>query len=229
MIPGRLHLQAISRRIAALFDPQGNWRRRYLNGIPPVCAGGALRGDHMRSKLTLSLCLTAAAITLGACASPPPAASSKPLIISATGHGSLSNRHNGQYNQTQQKLLAMRAAKLDAFRNLAEQVYGFRLSGSTTISAFASQHDYVRVHIDAFVRGARVIDVTQLPDGSYQARVQAELPADFRQCLAEGNCPQPPKPTADCGEGGCLPAPAACTGVGCASASGTSLGWSAQP
>jgi hypothetical protein len=123
----------------------------------------------------------------------------------------------------------MRAAKIDAFRNLAEQVYGFRLSGSTTISAFASQHDYVRVHIDAFVRGARVIDVTQLPDGSYQARVEAELPADFRKCLAEGNCPQPPKPTADCGEGGCLPVPAACTGVGCASASGASLGWSTQP
>jgi hypothetical protein len=108
-------------------------------------------------------------------------------------------------------------------------VYGFRLSGSTTISAFASQHDYVRVHIDAFVRGARVIDVTQLPDGSYQARVEAELPADIRQCLKEGNCPQPPKPTADCGEGGCPPTVAACTGVGCASASGASLGWSAQP
>jgi len=183
----------------------------------------------MRPKLTLSLYLAIAAITLGACASTPPAPPPKPIIISAIGHGSLSNRHNGQYNQTQQKLLAMRAAKIDAFRNLAEQVYGFRLSASTTISAFASQHDYVRVHIDAFVRGARVIDVTQLPDGSYQARVEAELPADIRKCLAEGNCPQPPKPSADCGEGGCLPAPAACTGVSCASASGASLGWSTQP
>jgi hypothetical protein len=184
----------------------------------------------MRSKHTLLLALSIAAVMLSACASPPPAPPPpKPIIVSAVGHGTLSNQQYGQYNQTQLKLLAMRAAKVDAFRNLAEQVYGFRLSGSTTISAFASQHDYVRVHIDAFVRGARVIDVTQLPDGSYQARVEAELPPDFRQCLAEGNCPQPPKPSADCGEGGCVPAPAACTGVGCASASGANLGWSTKP
>lgn len=157
-------------------------------------------------------------------AAPPP----PPLKVSAVGHGTLTYAQYGQYSQGQQKLMAMRAARLDAYRNLAEQIHGFQLSGATTISAFASQNDYVRVYVDAFVQGARVVDVTALPDGRYEARVEALLPPGFRECLLAGNCPQPPKPVPDCGEGNCQPVPA-CTGVGCAPASGANLGRSAAP
>ena len=156
---------------------------------------------------------------------PPP----EPVRISAVGHGTVSNQQYSQYNAVQLKLMAIRAAKLDAYRNLAEQVYGFRLSGSTTISAFVSQRDYVRVQIDAYVRGARVVDVTQLPDGSYEARVEAELPADIHECLLRGSCSQPPKPSVECVEGNCLPPAPTCTGTGCAAASGSRLGWGLTP
>lgn len=186
----------------------------------------------MRSKRLL-LTLAGLVVTfLGGCSMftpspppPPPPPPPAPIKVTAVGHGTLSNVQYNQYNANQQKLMAMRAAKLDAYRNLAEQVYGFRLSGATTISAFANQRDYVRVNVDAYVRGARVIEVRQLADGSYEARVEAELPADIHQCLVRGDCPQPPKPSADCAEGGCTPAAPACTGTGCAPASGSSLGW----
>lgn len=176
------------------------------------------------------------ALLLGACSipslrlpeTPPPPG---PVTITAVGHGTVSNAQYGQYNSAQLKLMAMRAAKLDAYRNLAEQVYGFRLSGATTISAFASQRDYVRVHVDAYVRGARLVDVIQLADGSYEARVEAELPADIHTCLVRGDCPQPPRPSADCADGSCmsLVSPPACRGTGCAAASGSSLGWGSTP
>lgn len=190
----------------------------------------------MRSKTPHLTALFAFAALLGGCGliTPPPPAEPPPpppppVKVTAVGHGTLSNAQYGMYNPSQQKLLAMRAAKLDAYRSLAEQVYGFRLTGSTTISAFASQRDYVRVQVDAYVRGARVVEVKQLGDGSYEARVEAELPADIHQCLVRGDCPQPPKPSADCADGSCTPASPACTGTGCAKASGTSLGWSATP
>lgn len=190
----------------------------------------------MRSKTPHLTVLFAIAALLGGCGlfTPPPPAEPPPpppppVKVTAVGHGTLSNAQYGMYNPSQQKLLAMRAAKLDAYRSLAEQVYGFRLTGSTTISAFASQRDYVRVQVDAYVRGARVVEVKQLGDGSYEARVEAELPADIHQCLVRGDCPQPPKPSADCADGSCTPAPPACTGTGCAKASGASLGWSTTP
>lgn len=149
--------------------------------------------------------------------------------VMAVGHGTLANHQYKQYSPAQQKLMAMRAAKLDAYRSLAEQVYGFRLSGSTTISAFASQNDYVRVHVDAYVRGARVVEVKQLSDGSWEARVEAEFPADLHECLVRGDCPKPPKPSADCAEGGCTPERPVCTGAGCTPASGSNLKWAVTP
>lgn len=186
----------------------------------------------MRSKSIFSLLLCAAALLLSACDSlpslpslPAPPPPPKPIKIIAFGQGTLSNAQYGQYNTAQLKLMAMRAAKLDAYRNLAEQVYGFRLTGSTTISTFASQRDYVRVQIDAYVRGARVVEVRQLPDGIYEAQVEAELPADIYKCLQRGECPEPPRPSPDCSEG-CLTAPPACSGIGCTPASGATLNWS---
>lgn len=175
--------------------------------------------------------LLAACVQLPLVQIAPPAPPPPPVKVTAIGHGTVSTQQYSQYNAAQLRAMGMRAAKLDAYRNLAEQVYGFRLSGATTISAFASQRDYVRVYVDAYVRGARVVEVTALPDGSYQAKVEAELPADLHACLVRGDCPQPPKPAAECADGSCVPTSAApaCTGTGCAAASGASLGWSAAP
>ncbi|MEW6165274.1 MAG: LPP20 family lipoprotein [Pseudomonadota bacterium] len=180
--------------------------------------------------------LLASLLLLGACVpfaplqrqEAPALAPAKPVKVSAVGRGTPSYSHYSQYNQGQQKLMALRAAKLDAFRSLAEQVHGFQLSGATTISAFASQNDYVRVYVEAFVQGARVTEVTALPDGAYEVRVEAELPDDFRACLARGDCPRPPTPESLCGNGGCRPEPA-CVGTGCAPASGANLNWSTKP
>jgi hypothetical protein len=192
----------------------------------------------MRSKNPLLLALCAVSLLLDACTTmlenmkpAPPPPPPKPVKVTAVGHGTVSTSQYNQYNTAQLKMMAMRAAKLDAYRNLAEQVYGFRLSGASTISAFASQRDYVRVQVDAYVRGARVLEVKPLPDGSYEARVEAELPADIHTCLIRGDCPQAPKPSAECIDGSCTPAISApaCTGIGCAPASGSSLGWGSTP
>jgi hypothetical protein len=158
---------------------------------------------------------------------PPPAPQTvvvrpQPIKITATGNGSMG--HYGQHNAGQQRLMAMRAAKLDAFRNLAEQVYGFQISGSTTLNAFAAQNDVVRAHVEAFMRGAKVVDMTAGQDGIYEATVELDLPADFRDCIVRGTCfPQPERAATGCVGPNCAPMAVVCSGAGCAKPSGSWL------
>lgn len=85
--------------------------------------------------------------------------------------------------------MAMRAAQVDAYRNLAEQVYGFRVWGNTAVSAFAIQNDVVRTYVEAFIRGARVVSMTSIADGNFEATVELDLAPHFLDCFApHGNC-----------------------------------------
>lgn len=141
----------------------------------------------------------------------------QPIKVVATGHGSISNY--GQHNGGQQKLMAMRAARLDAYRNLAEQVYGFKLTGSTTVNSFASQNDSVRAYIDTFLRGARITSIAANQDGLYEAHAELELPSNFGDCIMQGTC-MPPQRVDLCAEPGCGPRPSQCMGAGCSSPTG---------
>ena len=121
-----------------------------------------------------SLCLS----ILAGCASPPCcSAPAVPITLRAVGHGATNS--TGQYTLEQQKLLAMRAAKVDAYRHLAEQVYGYHVVGQTSVAAFTTQSNSVKTYVDTFIRGARIVDLTAMAEGNYEAVVELEVPADF--------------------------------------------------
>lgn len=174
----------------------------------------------MKKTLGWGLGAMIALLLLGACST---AQTQAPIIVrlptkfTATGHGSLGAY--GPYNAGQQKLMAMRAARLDAYRNLAEQVYGFQITGSTTVNAFATQSDTLRAYIDAHLKGAKILSVIQQPDGLYEATAELEVPADFGACIVNGGCAVPPPPVA-CTAPSCTPVGVMCVGSGCASPSG---------
>ncbi|GAB1392464.1 hypothetical protein MASR1M60_06270 [Rhodocyclaceae bacterium] len=79
--------------------------------------------------------------------------------------------------------MAIRAAQIDAYRNLAERVYGFRITGATSVSAFATQSDKIRSHVDAFIRGAHVVNTTVIADGNVEVTVELDLTPQFFQCV----------------------------------------------
>jgi hypothetical protein len=106
-----------------------------------------------------------------------------PGKVLAVGYGAI-GIHSSQLTAGQQRLMAMRAARVDAYRNLAEQVYGFRVWGNTAVSAFATQNDNVRTYVDAFIRGARVVNMTITPDGNYEATVELDLTSTFLACVS---------------------------------------------
>ncbi|MDR0674339.1 MAG: LPP20 family lipoprotein [Zoogloeaceae bacterium] len=112
---------------------------------------------------------------------PYQAAVETPTTLLAVGYGSRSNYF--QHNHGQQKLMAIRAAQIDAYRNLAEQVHGFRVWGDTSVSAYVAKNDTVRTYVDAFIRGARVVNVADADDGTFEVTVETTLPVNFVQCV----------------------------------------------
>lgn len=95
------------------------------------------------------------------------------LIVTATGHGAI-NPQDG-YSPEQKKLMAVRASKADAYRNLAERLQGIKVASSSSSLAFASQGDAIQISTEAFLRGARVVSVTPLNNGIYETVVEIEL------------------------------------------------------
>ena len=110
-----------------------------------------------------------------------------PVIVTlhATGYGAVNTAAcEGQCDRVspaQRKLLAMRAARLDAYRAMAEQVYGTRIEGGSTVGSLALKDDSFKVYIDAFIRGARVTNVAQREDGTYETTVEMDFDTNAAQ------------------------------------------------
>ena len=71
-------------------------------------------------------------------------------------------------------LMAKRAAKLDALRNLAEEVYGVKITSDSYVRDFVLQSDDTRSRVNTFIQGARVVSEQKMPDGSYQVEVELD-------------------------------------------------------
>ena len=113
----------------------------------------------------------------------------KIVKLSALGYGNM-GAFDG-YTPGQRRLMAMRAAKLDAYRALAEQVHGVRVTGNSTVAAMVSQNDSFRVYVDAYVRGAKVASVTPMAEGNYETVLELELGGDFFENFKYHTASQP--------------------------------------
>ena len=75
----------------------------------------------------------------------PPTSMITPLVekretLVATGYAVVSVQNHK--NPAQQRLLAIRASKLDAYRSLTEQVYGQQLDATTTVADIMTRNPY---------------------------------------------------------------------------------------
>lgn len=70
------------------------------------------------------------------------------------------------------KLLAKRAAEADAYRKLAEAVYGLQINSRTYVEDFVAESDSIRTDVDSFIKGIRLGTPTWYDDGS------CEIPAE---------------------------------------------------
>ncbi len=94
-------------------------------------------------------------------------------VLRVKGHGVEPNEPG--MTPAEKGLLAKRAGKLDALRNLAEQVNGVRISGETLVRDFVTRSDDIRSRVFSYIQGARVVSEYQLADGSYEVEVEIDL------------------------------------------------------
>lgn len=101
----------------------------------------------------------------------------QPIVIRVTGSGAAP--YTNSLTPSQRKLLAMRAARLDAFRSIAEQVQGMKLVGNSTVSNMIANSDSFRTYVDAYLRGVTIVSTTMKPDGTSEAVAEITLDQDF--------------------------------------------------
>ena len=100
----------------------------------------------------------------------------KSIKIRVTGYGAPPKSF---YPDPQRRLMAMRAAKIDAYRSLAERVTGVQIWGGTTIGDMVVEKDRFRVYLDTHLTGARVIAENPQEDGTYETVVELKVGQSF--------------------------------------------------
>ena len=79
-------------------------------------------------------------------------------------------------NAAQARLMAKRAAEIDARRKLAERLNGLQITSNTSVQEFVAQSDQIGTSMMAFQQGARVLDDTfKVADGAASVDVEIEL------------------------------------------------------
>lgn len=142
---------------------------------------------HCLPALMLSLCVLAACAPVGQHQRQEPEA--QPIVLRASGFGTYDNVEKDRADP-RKRLLAQRASRLDAYRNLAEQVYGAVIYGGATVQDFVLHNDRFRVYVDNHLRGARVVAVNEHGDGVIETVMELELDPALQACLAgRGECP----------------------------------------
>jgi hypothetical protein len=92
--------------------------------------------------------------------------------IMATGYAVIGVQNNK--NAPQQRLLAIRAAKIDAYRGLAEQVYGLNLDANTTVSEMTVMNDTFRTRVEGVIFGAKLTSITPLNNDTYEVTMSLD-------------------------------------------------------
>ncbi len=112
--------------------------------------------------------------------SPDPGASAgmlQPMVekretLVATGYAVISVQNHKL--PAQQRLMAIRASKLDAYRSLTEQVYGQYLDANTTVSDMVILSDTFRARVQGVVYGAVLVSITPVGEDTYETTLSLD-------------------------------------------------------
>ncbi len=104
-------------------------------------------------------------------APPPPAlsAADEARPLKGLGFAQISGQPGKTTNE--KRLMAIRAARMDALRDLTEQVHGIRINASTTIRDAVVRDDSLAAVVQGTLRGARTVRVAPSGSDSYEVEM----------------------------------------------------------
>ncbi len=115
--------------------------------------------------------------------------------IEAVGIGAVPDRSVGKANA---RPMAMRAAKVDAYRNLLEITKGVQIDSATTVKDFMVESDVINSKVEGLVKGAQQVKTEYMSDGTVEVTLRMPLYggvlAQTIMPLAIAKPPTPPEP-----------------------------------
>ncbi|MGZ3594474.1 MAG: LPP20 family lipoprotein [Syntrophales bacterium] len=125
--------------------------------------------------------------------------------IEAVGIGAPPERYIGK---PQARPMALRAAKVDAYRNLLETTKGVRIDSTTVVKDFTVENDTINAAVEGLVRGAKVVNQDYLSDGTVEVTLRMPMAGGFAQVIVpkalekkpEAAPPAPPSGQAPSGD-----------------------------
>lgn len=73
------------------------------------------------------------------------------------------------FSLTQKKLMAYRAAQLDAYRLMAEQINGLSIKGQSALGNSHISKDSIDTYVSGNLKGVKILSTEFLPDGTARA------------------------------------------------------------
>lgn len=92
--------------------------------------------------------------------------------LSATGYAVVSVQSHK--TPAQQRLMAIRASKLEAYRALTEQVYGLQLDANSTVADMMVTHDTFRSKVQGIIYGATLVSITPVSEDTYETTLSLD-------------------------------------------------------
>jgi len=116
---------------------------------------------------------------------PAPPVMERRESLTATGYAVISVQKHEL--PAQQRLLAIRASKLDAYRGLVEQVYGQYIDATTTVADMVVKSDSFRARVEGVVYGARLVSIAPVGEDTYETTLSLDERSisDLRQLYVE--------------------------------------------
>ena len=94
-------------------------------------------------------------------------------VLKAVGYAPISSQ-NGESDSIK-LIMAMKASKLDAYRELTEQVYGQKIEGSQSVSGLVVDSETLRASVEGVIRGAQVIKTYPVGDDTYVTELSLDM------------------------------------------------------
>lgn len=95
-------------------------------------------------------------------------------VISAVGYAPISVQRGA--SESSRMLMALKASKLDAYRELTEQVYGQKVDSGQSLASLVIQDTRLDSSVQGVIRGAKVVKSYPVGDDTYAT----ELELDFK-------------------------------------------------
>lgn len=101
---------------------------------------------------------------------PPPAPPVYPDDLIAVGYASITAQPSTDV--AQRRLMAARASRIDAYRNMAELVYGVTFGSESATDDNRLQNDVTRTRVTGRLQGVEVISIEPLGNDTYQTTLR---------------------------------------------------------